>query len=96
MNSPAGMSVISIFTPPPKSTVIFSGPAAAFFAGPFTCPHALAAIQKSTTHAARKVFITCTRFFIISAPLSWSFVFTRRGPAFRKKYKTCKARAGRP
>ena len=70
MNSPAGMSVISIFTPPPKSTVIFSGPAAAFFAsaGGFfaaslVCPHALPAMPQSTTHAATKVFIMLAPFF---------------------------------
>jgi hypothetical protein len=44
------------------------------------------------THAAAKVFITCARFFIISAPLGWFFDSARRSLDFRWKYKTCEAR----
>ena len=52
LNSPAGMSTSSIFTPPPKST-------ASFFGGSFVSLKAVPAIVKSTMHPITKFLITC-------------------------------------
>ena len=51
LNSPAGMSTNSIFTPPPKS-------AASFLGGSFVSLKAVPAIVKSTMHPITKFLIT--------------------------------------